>query len=197
MFNQVKLLLTRTCLFLLCSCSYRFERSTGTSVSIPYVIGDSEGILTSALIREVVKSPILRYSHGDGQWILHVKILNIEDESIGFHHERNPTTGKLRKHLEGIENRRRAIAEVLIISSSTQEVLYGPHRIVVSSEYDYVDPDSLCDLSVITPEGNRVSSEAFSLGQLDTIDAAKQDTLYPLYEKLARNIIVGITTCCD
>lgn len=195
MCNKLKFILL-SALFLY-SCGYHFERAATTSVSIPYVIGDPEGILTAALIREVAKSPTLRYSHGHGEWILHVKILNTEDERIGFRYDRNPTTGKLRKHLEGIENRQRITAEVLIVSSHTEEILYGPHIIVASSEYDYVDPDSLRDLSVVTPEGKRFSSEAFSLGQLDTFGAAKQDAVYPLYHKLAQNIIVGITTCCE
>lgn len=179
------------------SCGYRFERGESTSVSIPYVIGDQQGELTTALIRELAKSSLLRYSHGHGKWILSVKIINTEDERIGFRYDRSPVKGKLRKHLEGIENRRHILAEVTIVSSDTEELLYGPHLVSAASEYDYVDPDSLQDLSVRGPRGRFFSSEAFSLGQLDTIDAAKQDTLLLLYQKLAQKIITGITICCE
>lgn len=195
----MKSLITRMLLglLILSSCGYHFEGGERTTIAVPYVIGDQEGELTAALIRQISQSPTLSYSHGEGNWILNVKIINVSDERIGFRHDRSPVTEKLRKHLEGIEDRRRVTAEVVIISSSTEEIIYGPQIVSAEMDYDYVDPNSLKDLSVQGPNGKFFPVEGFSLGQLDTIDAAKSDCLRPLYRKLAQKIIDGITTCCE
>jgi hypothetical protein len=186
-------------LFLLCltSCGYHFASGDRIAVSVPYVIGDDEGGLTSALIAQIANHPTLRYSYNEGQWILSVQILNVDDDRVGYRYERRPVSGKLRKHLQGIEDRRRIIAEVVILSAESEEILYGPYTVSADMDYDYVDQDSLKDLSIEVDGKVVQTTEAFSLGQLDTIDAAKSDVLTPLYRKLAQKIIDGITTGCD
>lgn len=151
--------------------------------------------MTNALVRELSASPRFRYRQNDGRWVLSVKIISLDDDRIGFRYDRSPNTDKRRNNVIGVENRLRMSAEVAIIDTFCDDFIMGPEIVTAEIDYDYNDPDSLRDLSVITPSGKRQSSVAFSLGQLDSFDAAKVDAMRPLYEKLARKIVEGIEAC--
>lgn len=74
----------------------------------------------------------------------------------------------------------------------------GPQTIKAFADYDYVDSNSLQDLSFIDPStGTRVTSIAFSLGQLDSVGSAGEDALHPIYRQLAQKIVEGMVASGD
>lgn len=176
------------------SCGYRFDpgcegRST---ISVPYVQGDYEGRLTDAIIKTLSESGAFEYQRACGRLSLEVAIVGDSNDRIGFRRDRSDTSGKIRKNIVGIENRRTLSAQVTLIDPITEEMLFGPYIVTTSMDYDYVDENSLKDLSFIDSFGIRESSIQFSLGQLDSKDFAERDVLVPLYQRLAQKIVDGI-----
>ena len=92
----MKLLCTQAICFVLLnalmSCGYNFVNGNGPSryatVSVPYVIGDQDGSLTAAIIRELVREGTFHYRDCNGALILRVKQIDQEDDNIGFRYDR-------------------------------------------------------------------------------------------------------------
>jgi len=190
----------RSLLLLLClfsSCGYYFEGREKIAISVPYVQGDFEGELTDALVGAVSRSSQFRFAHGEGDWILSAKILDHSHNRIGFRYDRDDKSGKRRKNLRGTENRGTITVEVSVVNATTGKLILGPQVIESSADYDYVDQNSLLDLSFIDAAGDRQTSIAFSLGQLDSVAAAGEDALYPTYDQLAQRIIDGLIAAGD
>lgn len=180
-------------LSLLSACGYRFDTSAPITVSIPYVVGDNEGAMTNALISALSNSSNFRYTTGKGDWILKAKITGSIHDRIGYRYDRDPKSGKLRDNVIGIENRRAITLEVSVIDANSEHQILGPQILQATADYDYVDPNSLQDLSFIDPStGSRLTSIAFSLGQLDSVGSAGEDVMYPIYQKLAQKIVEGM-----
>lgn len=173
------------------SCGYHFDSGPSKTVSVSYAIGDHEGELTTALARAVSEVPGFCYVHSGGELCLQVKICGVDDEKIGFRYDRRDKSGKLRDNLVAVENRKLLRVEVTLLDSCGK-CLMGPMLVESSSDYDYADQNSLRDLSLIDAGKEDVSSVSFSLGQLDTIDGAKQDAFLPAYRDLAQKIVTGI-----
>ena len=74
-------------------CGYRFSNEregpgNHAALSIPYVCGDHDGALTAALVREVVRSGNFRYRDHGGTLILHVTLVDLSEDNIGFRYDR-------------------------------------------------------------------------------------------------------------
>jgi len=180
-------------LFGLSACGYHFDQESTIAVSIPYVVGDFEGELTDALIYALSNSPHFRYTNGQGDWTLKAKVVNTINDRIGYRYDRDPKSGKLRDNVMGIENRKAISVEITVVNTTTEKPILGPQILQASSDYDYVDSNSLQDLSFIDPAtGVRTTSIAFSLGQLDSVGSAGEDAIYPIYRKLAQRIVEGM-----
>lgn len=180
-------------LFICSGCGYHFKNQENhLSLSIPYVKGDTEGQLTNELIRQFSRASRYSYVKEGGDLILKAVLLGDGNEKIGFRYDRNEFTGKLKTNLLPTENRRTMTVEVSLISAATGEVLMGPHLVAASSEYDYTDVNSIQDLSFFTPNGKRQTALNFSLGQVDSIEGAQDDTIVPLYRHLAQKIAEGV-----
>lgn len=181
-------------LLLCASCGYRFDPgSEGRStISVPYVQGDNEGKLTDAIIRKLTESGAFEYQRSCGRLSLEVVIVGDSNDRIGFRHDVSDTSGKIRKNIIGIENRRTLTAQVSLIDPVAEEIVFGPHVVTASMDYDYVDENSLKDLSFVDSFGVRETSIQFSLGQLDAKDFAERDVLVPIYQRLAEKIVDGI-----
>jgi len=179
----------------LSSCGYHFDDReifhTATTISIPYVPGDSAGKFTNELTKQLSASGAFRCVQNGGDLILKVRIFSDGSEKIGFRYDRVNKTGELKKRLIPVENRRLISAEVQLIHSATEEVLLGPLTVKADAEYDYQDPNSIDDLAVETSFG-LVPSVSFSLGQLDSIEGAQDAVATPLYRHLAEKIVEGI-----
>ena len=190
----MRVLLSIALLFL-SACGYHFDTHEPIAVSIPYVIGDQEGALTNALVQAISRTPHFRYTSPDGaDWQLKVKVVKDESNRIGFRYDRNPKSGELRKNIIGTENRKELAVEVSVISCCSGKTIIGPQTLKADASYDYVDPNSLQDLSFIDPQtGRRLTTIAFSLGQLDSVGSAGEDALSPVYARLAQKIVDGLT----
>ena len=99
----VKRLLSGLLFLLMTGCGYRFavqpSQDDQPSISVPYVEGDLDGQLTTALIREIAHSGKYRYVTEGGRYELRGKITLSEHDFIGFQYDRSPTTGKIRRRL--------------------------------------------------------------------------------------------------
>lgn len=188
-------------LFSLCliltSCGYHFESGEPIAISVPYVKGDFEGEMTDALAWAISNTSQFRYTHGEGNWTLKAKVIRTSNDRIGYQYETKPKEGKIVDVLTGIENRKTISLEVSVVNSATDALVWGPHIIKADATYDYVDSDSLVDLSFTNQSGKRETSIDFSLGQLDSVGVAGEDAIYPIYKKLAQKVIYGLIAAGD
>ncbi|MCB1081739.1 MAG: hypothetical protein KDK63_01185 [Chlamydiia bacterium] len=179
-------------LITLSSCGYHTADQEET-LSIPYFKGDSNGLLTEAVIRAVSASGHYVYTHQSGHLRLDGKIVSDEGTHIGYQYDRDPTSGKRIHRLVPNEGRREITVEITLVDSRTEKILYGPENISAYTDYDFVDSDSLRDTSFINQNGARESSLLFSMGQLDSITGAKETAYAPVCQRLALKIVEGIS----
>ena len=190
-------------LFICSSCSYRCKdvnEYTGKTVDVPYVDGDVAGHLTNAIVYQLSSSGILEYTNSNGDYTLKVVIQNLDNDKIGFRKdnkvEKNNSNDKeKRKNLISVENRQTIVSKVSLISNVSNEVVWGPHVISADVDYDYVDQDSINDLSFDDGIG-RCPILSYSLGQLDSLSSAQNGSLTPLYKNLAQNIMSALLGEC-
>jgi hypothetical protein len=183
-------------LLLLSGCGYRFEGQDdqgGTiSVSIPYIKGDGQGRLNSELAKALSESGMFDYMQNGGELILQATIIADGDERIGFRFDRDATTGKLRDNVIGTENRRSMSVQVMLVDAYTHETVLEPQVINAIVDYDYVDSNSVRDLTFTTTQGVPQKVLDFSLGQLDSVEGAHDDTSIDVYRLLAQKIVDGL-----
>lgn len=178
-------------LFLLTSCGYRFEEKSHANrptISIAYVSGDQTGLLTHFLVKELSSSGYFQYANNDAELKLSVKILDKSNSVIGYRHDRF-NDGSFRKTVMPTEGREKVVVEVSILSSASNNVVLGPYQITTDSDYDFVEKDTLDDLSFVDPLGNRIKVLPFSIGQLEAIESAQTAALTPLYRQVAQKVI--------
>ena len=164
---------------LLTSCGYHLTDNSAISsystVSIPYVQGDQEGRLTSALIQSISANDHLRYVSSDGELILKVEIVKTKTDHTGYRYGRDED-GKLLDFIVPDEERQSILVKLELIESSSQKTIIGPDYLSQSVEYDF---DSNIN------EDNLVT---FSLGQLNFIESARLNSTPALYKSLSDKI---------
>jgi hypothetical protein len=163
------------------------EQRGMATLTIPYIKGDGEGVLNNELVRALSEDGVFEYSQNGGALILDARIIDDGEERIGYRYDRNPTTGSLRDNIVGTENRRSMAVEIQLIDAYTNEVVLGPEVIRASAEYDYVDQNSIRDLTFMA-EGKPQTVLGFSLGQLDSVDGAHNDVSLNLYRDVAHKV---------
>jgi len=184
-------LLLSLCL-LLTSCSYRAITSEDRqTVSIPYVRGDEEGFLTSALISAIDRVGLYDYVNSNGDFELKVAIIGDSEETTGYRYNRSKT-GHIKQNLMETENRRYVSAEVTLYQATEETPVLGPLVVTAFAEFDYIDVSSLRELAFIGPHGKTEKVIDFSQGQLDSIEGGEDNVLTPLYRQLARKIAAVI-----
>ncbi len=168
------------------------------SVSVPYVSGDTVGAFADELIHSLSTSGRFVYTRDGGQVLLQVNILSSGSDKIGYKYDRKGKEAEREKTLVPTEGRYSICAQVALVDPCTNEYLYGPTTVTAYSDCDYVDYNSISDLSFVNSQGGRQSSIAFSLGQLDSIEGAQSDVTLLLYRQLAKKIVAGlIVQSCD
>jgi hypothetical protein len=175
------------------SCGYHTAVSDNkTTISIPYVEGDAQGQFTAELIRQLTNSDIYEFVKKDGDLDLKVTIVGDKSDIIGFQYDLSHKKGKIERNLMAEENRRTLTAQVTLTDTSTEKVVMGPVNISTSTDFDYIDVNSLKEVSFINAHGNREKTISFSLGQLDSIEGAQDAALTPIYRQLAQNIALAL-----
>jgi len=179
-------------LLLLSGCGgYHFEGGGSgelTTVNIPYIKGDGEGVLNAEIAKALSTSGMYEYVQSGGCLTLEAAIIADGDERIGYRYDRNPTTGKRRDNIVGTENRRDVAVEIKLIETCSDQVIFGPEVIRGTVDYDYVDGNSIRDL-VFIEDGTPQTVLNFSLGQLDSAIGAHDDASFPIYQVVAQKIV--------
>lgn len=172
-------------ILLLNSCGYHWASSHfEKSLEIPYVIGDEDGSFTSELIRSfAAEGPLVR---NNAPYRLEVSLVQAKNEVISYRIDPQKITGKKKKEIVADQNRKTAAVEVTLFEGA--QIVFGPHRISASAEYDYYDGDSYQDLS-FQLEQKRLTALAFSLGQLESSETAQEAASRPLYRQLSKKIV--------
>jgi len=178
---------------LLTGCGYRFsDQNQGkTTITLPLIKGDIDGNFMNAIVHALASSGRFAFQRGESQLLLSVAILSDGDDRIGYRYDRDPNSGKRRKNIVGIENRETIQAEIKVIDTYTQEIIFGPQVICASTDYDYIDSHSSRDLIYLSPKGPTTVID-FSLGQLDSIEGAHDDARLPIFHKLAQAIVEAL-----
>ena len=186
-------------LILLAGCGYHWNprfpntdllsASSLPTVSVPYVIGDGDGSLTGEIIRSLAISGLAKVRQTNADYRLQVAILQSDKQNIGYRRDRQKISGESKKNLVACEGRRIVAVEATLYQGETKEIARGPFQIEASSDYDYVDGDSIQDLTFISPKGAPIIVLPFSLGQLESRDAAEEAAARPLNIQIARKIL--------
>lgn len=167
-------------LFLLPSCGYHFGQGSLPSkyptLCVPYVIGDSHGEVTAALIHELSASGAFEYRSKGASAILQVKILDFHDENVGFRYDRNKE-GKLIHDIIPTETRLRVLTEVVLIDACSGSIILGPMQISAWEDFDHAYYSSRNGVNV------------FSLGQLTDIEDARDAAMPALTQVLVKKIV--------
>lgn len=190
---QFRSLIPLFLLLILPSCGYRSAHPDDRlTLSIPYVRGDEEGFLTTALISELNRSGLYEYVSSNGEVELKVALVGGTEEIIGFRYDRTEKKGHVQPNLMATENRRHAVAEVTLYRASEDQPILGPIVVTAAAEYDYIDVNTLRELAFTTAQGKREKVIDFSQGQLDSIEGAQDNALTPMYDLLAKKIAAVI-----
>ena len=168
-------------LLFLSACGYHLgpgsELSKYSTVSVPYVGGDSEGTFTSILIDELSSSGPLSYvSSEDGDLRLEVKITGSKEENIGFELPKQVSGGKER--LVPSEKRLKMLVVARLIDNQTGDLVMEPVYLVEGVDFDFL------------PIGGAAENVLeFSLGQLDSEEGARAFVSKDIYRKLAKSVV--------
>lgn len=162
-------------------CGYRLGQgcqglsSRYSSISVPYVVGDKDGALTSAIIQEIVRSGSFQYRTFGGSLILNVNQIDITQDNIGFRYDRKKR-GKLTKDTIPTEARITMIVEICVVEAASWCTVLGPVRLSASVEYDHDYYSSRDGVNI------------FSLGQLSDLEEAYDAVQTPLNRAIAQKI---------
>jgi hypothetical protein len=177
-------------LSLLCSCGYRwqtdFPEGARTTVTVPYFSGDEEGQLTAAITLALTRSGLVDVTHRGGDYTLQVAIVGSSTETTGYRRDPQEVDHQDMRNLLAVEGRRNMTLEAILYRGS--EIAAGPYKVSAGADYDYLDGDSIQDLTFTAPTGATLTVLPFSLGQLEPPEAAQEAAAKPLYARLAQKI---------
>lgn len=167
-------------LLLVSSCGYHSGHGgilgKYQTISIPYIAGDWDGSLTSALIQRMTQSGNLTYRTHGGALTLLVAVIDFDDEHIGYRYDLSKT-GKIKSRVIPDETRLDVLVEVSVVEACSGTVLMGPVRIAACVDFDHDYYSSRNGINV------------FSLGQLTDYDEASDAALQPLSRQLAKKVV--------
>lgn len=173
-------------------CGYRwfpdFPDSHRPTIVVPYASGDEDGTFTSEVIRTLTSSGIAKVHANKGEYCLKMALVNGQNQTVGYRKDKQKVSGEIKKNIVACEGRRGISANVTLYKGSTDAIAYGPYLVTADTDYDYVDGDSIQDLSFVNSDGIPTTVLPFSLGQLESIESAQEAASKPLYEKLAQKI---------
>ncbi len=153
------------------------------------MIGDEEGNLTFEIARALNSSGLVDVKNREGDYRLRVSILGAGIETVGYRRDRQDIFGKSRKQLLAAEGRKTMTVEAILFKGDSDQIAFGPYQISADADYDYVDGDSLRDLAFTGAAGEQIVVLPFSLGQLESNEAAQDACTRPLYNRISQKIV--------
>ena len=176
---RTSLILCAFCFLVSCS-GYQIGQGNALSgrystITVPYVVGDQDGYLTAAIVKEIVRSGLFEYQQAGGSLILYVKVIDLLEDNIGFRYDRRKR-GTLTQDVIPTETRITIIVELKVVEAISCNSLLGPVRLSASVDYDHDYYSSRDGVNV------------FSLGQLSDLDAAYDAAQIPLNRAIAEKI---------
>lgn len=164
----------------LSGCGYRFGRGEiarrFTTICVPYVEGDDQGIMTQSLIYALSSGGSLSYRSYGSDLLLKVCLFEPEDTTIGFAYA--PKKHRRSRHIVvSNEARLTLAARFTLIDQKTATAILGPIEVRSFLDYDY------------EPDLGKINANAFSLGQLEMHNLAQDTAFPPLYSLLAKKIV--------
>lgn len=182
-------------LLFLCSCGYQWApKEDRFTVAVPFVIGDEDGALTQELIWALSRSGLAKVKGADANYRLEVQIVEGKNDTVGFRRDKQIVDGKSGKNLLACEARKTVGVEVTVFKRDEQEAVLGPFKVTADADYDYVDGDSIQDLTFTDSQGQFITVLPFSLGQLESTESAQEAATKPLYRSLAQKIVDAISS---
>jgi hypothetical protein len=146
------------------------------SICLSYIDGDRAGVLTSAVAHEISTSSPFTYTHTGGDHSREIEVVEVGDHPVGYRYDTNQNQQLIDK-LGIAEGRLKATAQVKIYARSSGCCVAGPIKVSAAGDYDH-DYYSHSD-----------TSPAFSLGQLDDLDVARDAAGESLDKELAKKIV--------
>lgn len=182
---------------ILVGCGYRWQSEHSyfelpPTISVPYVSGDADGSLTAEIIRAITISGTGEVRQWKAQYRLDASIAAAEGQTIGYRRDRQQISGESQKNLVASERRKTLAVIASLYESESGKIVCGPFRIEGYADFDYVDGDSIQDLVFIGPNGVRQVVLPFSLGQLESSEAAEEAAIRPLNVQIAKKIVDAI-----
>lgn len=177
-------------------CGYRWQPDFPTEsppvVAIPFIVGDEDGMLTAEIVRTITASGLAQVHSSSPDFRLVVHIKNVQNQTIGYRRDPQKVHGKVRKNVLASEGRKTVFVEAVLYRIHSDEIVYGPYEISADADYDYIDGDSIQDLTFTDAAGVTQTVLPFSLGQLEPIESAQEAASRPLYCSLAQKIVDAI-----
>ncbi len=172
----------------LSSCSYQWQPVERPAICVPFIQGDDDGTFTVEVMQSLASSGIKVSANAHHR--LEITLKGQTHENIGYRRDPQKVDGKVRKNLLAVEGRKTLSLEMALYQG--EEKVFGPYLIEADVDYDYVDGDSLQDLTFTNSAGELVTVLPFSLGQLESIESAQEAANKPLYTRLAQKIVDAI-----
>lgn len=163
-------------------------------MAISFIPGDENGQLTNEIAVALSRSGLVRVHHAQGDYRLHVSIKEEKSDTIGYRINREEINGKNKREIIPTEGRREMVLEVTLFDNVSDRIAFGPYKIWAEACYDFVNGDSVQDLTFIDASGALATVLPFSLGQLEPNEAAQQAAARPLYARLAQNLVDALAS---
>jgi hypothetical protein len=173
-------------LLILNSCGYKL--ACNKTICIPFVFDDCYGNFTNEIIKVVSKSNCLSYSNYRADYTLKIKVVNLNHETVGFRKDQEKDF-TIKNNIIASEGRLTATVCISILDNKTCKLCFGPKEVTSYVDYDYVDENSLQDLSFINQSNQRITVLDFSIGQLESEESARNAAKEPLFKELSKKII--------
>ncbi len=176
----MKNLVLSLCLIFLTGCGYQFGNGTLASryesITVPYAEDDFDGSFTTELIKQISTSGVYRYQRCSADLVLKVRLMDFDDDNIGFRYYRNKKN-RLTRETIPTETRLFLTAEISLIDRSSGLIIQGPVRLMATTDFDH------------DYYSTKEAINVFSLGQLTDYDEALDAAMKPLYINLSKKIV--------
>jgi hypothetical protein len=181
---------------LLTACGYRWEPEYPTaarpSITVPFILGDEDGMLTSSIVQALGSSGLVSVRNHNADYRLEVSIVDHQTGIIGFRIDPQKIRGQMNQNILACEGRKSMALKATLYVGSSDKIAYGPYEVVGDADYDFIDGDSLSDLTFLSKNGAVTEVLPFSLGQLEPSESAQEAATRPLYHQLANKIVDAI-----